>query len=364
MILNCCVCNSEFSGRPGNFGGSNRSCSPTCSQEYARQKTKRWYAENRDKAAAYNKGRPQLSRAKPPVERECVVCGTTFLAAGRKKGVIRGQQAKTCSEVCGKKLLDSRLTKQRSTPEYRALEHQWRDARKARQYGTRKCEICGVPWSLDWPNGSHSWVCSTACRQQSILARRRERYRLAFLAYETVLTRCPGLDLKAIDREIYGRTRSNTWLGPTALKVIKQLGLLDDLRRDLAAKGPEWEPGTLRRCENCGVQFVGSGPVKTCSFECGRLVVRRKQNNKKGRKTVPVEPMLLTARKCEVCGGSFTTTVRRKVTCSPKCSRTRKNSGRYARRIKARKRRLAGETQKQSTAKHGSPQWQNLSLTT
>jgi hypothetical protein len=61
-----------------------------------------------------------------------------------------------------------------------------------------------------------------------------------------------------------------------ALKVIKHLGLLDELKHDLAMKGSDWKPGYPRRCVECGANFIGVGRANTCSLECAKEQARKR----------------------------------------------------------------------------------------
>ena len=160
----------------------------------------------------------------------------------------------------------------------------------------------------------------------------------------------------------------------------------------------------IRECKNCGGTFEQKqthGGQFYCSKKCHRefMNARRREARKEFSRRHPVS--------CEACGALFTQTHHNQKLCSPLCYRAHQNAERLRKyrgipRVLAcatcgtkfvprgnqktcshkcsqeyrgksetrrapsipRKRRLAGTIQKQSTAKPGSPQWQNLSLTT
>lgn len=329
----------------------------------------------------------------------CCQCGTDFVRS-------LGGHELTCSPKC---------RRIRKNTLWNAGYHDQRytkKSRRAKKVRTRNCTVCGEPFDFIYP-ATNVKTCSPVCRAVALARYHRERESLRRTALKTIEVNCPDIDLAQVFCEVNGRPhRSITELCNLAVQFVDVAGARKDVEANKETDG--WGPLRQKTCLVCKGQFSAShssqktcsvecqkihntavsrvwrgqikvldyGPVRACA-ECGNSFPLRHinkycskecahtaniRNMREWRLRNPELPPAPRSQKCPECGKSFSLGQGqgggKRSFCSHQCS-THFHYRRWKEQHpKPRKRRLAGKTQTQSTAKPGSPQWQNLSLTT
>ena len=281
MIFNCCQCGEDFVGRQyagKQRTGGRRFCSRTCKQVKYNADRKATTPKKECQSCSslfVARNRRQIfcktcKRKTGPYEKKCIQCGTSFLA--------RRLYDKFCCRDCHRNYLG---------------RVQFRD-----------CVVCGTRFEVV---GGPFKTCSLACQVEQQKRNNKQFHRAAMLAHETVQANFPGLNVAAM---LPGTHTHGP--GRTALKIVDVLGSRSQLKADLEAKGPTWEPA--RKCLECGADFCPASHEGTCSDECNQARVKRQRAKVLGRTP---RPLIIN---CKACGIAFRA-MNSAVTCSPKCSR-------------------------------------------